>query len=193
MAQGFFGSIGSSPSLGINFKPFGRWDQTMRVIHNLKPAIKAASLAAQMSVCREISRRVKGHLKNQDLSWRPLSPRYLAQKEKKGYDERILLASGSYYHAIEVFTKGNQKIAFVGVKRGVYGKTLKGKKSRMQIADIAAIHEFSYNAKRRRPLWNPTIRELGGAKGIKKLYEHYFYNQLKRRGIPLTKVKKIRW
>jgi hypothetical protein len=47
---------------------------------------------------------------------------------------------------------------------------MNGKRSRLDIATIATIHEFS-RGKRipRRPLWNPTIKEMGSSKGIQKI------------------------
>lgn len=189
--MGFFGSIGDNPSLGVQFKPFGRWEETIYTTKRLKANIKAASLSAQMSVCREIARRVKAHLRDQDLPWRELSRRYVKQKEKYGRDPRILISHGIYYHAIEVFQKGNQKLAFVGVRRGIYGKTVKGKRGRLQVADYAAIAEFSYNPKFRRPVWNPTIRDMGNSPGLKALYSKFFYNALKRRGVPIAKINSL--
>lgn len=191
MAKGFFGSIGDAPSLGVHFKLYGKWEETIRTINRLNPAIKAASIAAQISVCKEISKRVKNHIRNNDLPWNPLSEKYLRQKADRGWDSRILIASGTYYHSIEVFTKGSQHLVYVGVRRGVYGKTLSGKKNNLEVAKIAAIHEFSYNPKRRRPVWNPTIREMGNIPGIKNLYIQHLYKQLKRRGIPISKVNNI--
>lgn len=194
MPAGFFGSIGNGPSLGVHFQLFGKWGEAIKTLQRLSPSIKQASIAAQSMVAKEIARRVKEHLRQQDLPWRPLSQKYKSQKSAKGWDKRILIGTGTYYHAIEVFTKGSQHLAFVGVRRGIYGKTLDGKKSRLQVAEIAAIHEFSYSAKRRRPLWNPTIREMGGTKGIKELYLQHLYKQLKRRGIPLRKLQGLpRW
>lgn len=180
----------SSGSLNLQFKTFGRWEETIKTLQRLKPAIKQASLAAQIRVCKEIARRVKGHLRNQDLNWRALSTSYKSKKAKYGWDKRILLATHTYYDNIEVFTKGNQHLVYVGVKRGVYGKKPNGKRNSLEVAKVAIIHEFSQNPRRRRPLWNPTIREMGGVKGVKSLYNLYLYQELKKRKVPISIIKK---
>lgn len=185
MAKGFYGGIGTWENPGIRFKTFGKWDETIRLMQRLKPAIKNASLAAQVIVCEEICRKVKNHLLKQDLPWVPLTKAYATTKANKSLDDRMLIAWGSYYEAIKVWRIGNQHMVMVGIRKGIYGKTPTGKRSRLEIAQIAAFHEFSANPLRRRPLWNPTIQELGGQKGIKSLYLKNLYNQLRKRNIPV--------
>lgn len=189
MARNFY----AQPGIGLQFKTYGRWDETIKTIQRLGPTIKQASVAAQMLVCREIARRVKAHLRNQDLNWRPLSPEYRAAKAAYGWDRRILLATHTYYDNIEVFKKGNQHLVYVGVRKGIYGRTPSGKRNRLELAKIAVIHEFSSNSKRRRPLWNPTIREMGGVTGLKELYTKHLHKELRKRRIPISAIGKIRW
>jgi len=189
MPKNFFGN----PGLTLQLKPIGKWAEAIRTFQRLDPAIKRASLAAQIAVCEEIAKQVKGHLRKQDLGWRALSPSYLAAKQAKGWDGRILLATHTYYDNITTFVKGTQHIAFVGVKRGIYGKKLDGKKNKLEVAVIATIHEFSNNAKRRRPLWNPTIRKMGSSKGIKALYLKFLTRELKKQRIPLDVINQLRW
>lgn len=189
MARNFFND---NAGLGIHFKPIGQWEQTVRTMQKMRYTIKAASLNAQIRLCKEIAKRVKGHLRNQDLPWRHLTPNYLRKKTAKGWDERMLIGSQTYYDSIKVITKGNQHLAYVGVPKGIYGPKLSGKgRNKLEVAQIAAIHEFSQNAKRRRPLWNPTIREMGGAKGIKQIYTDFLFKELRRKGFPVNKINSI--
>lgn len=184
MPRNFF----DEPKVRLQFKPFGKWDESIKLIQKLKPSIKKASQEAQIRVCREIIKNVKAHLRNQDLPWRKLGENYVKSKKQHGWDTRILMATHAYYNSIEIITKGSQHLVFVGVRRGIYTTRRDGKRNPLEVAQIAVIHEFSANAKRRRPLWNPTIRQMGGGKGLKILYEQHFYKQLKRRGIPITKL-----
>lgn len=171
---------------GIKFKLFGQWDETIRVLNKLSPAIKESSLIAQMKVCQDICKRVKNHLRKQDLNWEPLSENYLKRKEEYGFSSLILWAYGNYYNNIQAWQIGNQHFAYVGVKKGIYTKTLSGKRSRLDIATIAGVHEFSNGIKvPRRPLWNPTIREMDGTKGIQKLFVGFLRKELRARGIPV--------
>lgn len=170
----------------VEFKLFGQWDETIRILNKLSPRIKECSLIAQMKICKEICKRVKGHIKNQDLSWQPLSVNYAKRKSDHGLDGGILNAYGNYYNNVEAWQKSNQHFAFVGVKKGKYTRGINGKRSKLDIATIAAVHEFSSGRRiPRRPLWNPTIAEMGGAPGLKKLYVKHLVGSLRVRGIPV--------
>lgn len=171
----------------IEFKLFGNWEGTVRMINKLGPSIKQASLISQLKICNLIAKKVKAHLKNQDLDWEPLSERYAIRKENAGMDGRILMANETYYNNIQAWTKGNQHLAFVGVKKGMYTKEISGRRSRLDVATIAAVHEFAAGGSHipRRPLWNPTIAEIGGTKGIKELYIKHLVGALRVRGIPV--------
>lgn len=194
MPRSFFNKTNTPLNQGfipkVNFKLFGQWDQAIKTLNKLSPAVKECSLIAQMKVCQAICKRVKDHLKKQDLDWQPLSEDYLARKSEYGFSGLILWAYGNYYNNIQAWQVGNQHIAYVGVKKGVYTKDLKGKRSRLDIATIAAVHEFS-NGKKipRRPLWNPSIREMGGSKGISIDFIGYLRKELRNRGIPVRDIK----
>lgn len=170
----------------LQIKLFGDWDKTVRILNRLGPDIKKASLDAQMKLCQEVKHNVLGHLMNQDLGWASLNRHYSRKKGRKELDSRTLIAYGIYYHAIDAWTVGNQHLAMVGVRTGIYTRKMNGKRNPLEVARIALIHEFSRGNKiPRRPLWNPTIREMGGAKGFKKIYNHHLVNLLRRRGVPI--------
>lgn len=194
MGRGFITKT-DLPGPRIELKPVGRWDQAISTFQRLGPGIKRASIKAQTSVAKDVMKKVKDHIRNQDLGWKKLSPDYSTRKSELGLDPRILIAYGHYYHAVEVWHTGNRHMVFVGVKRGKYTQTISGKKSRLDIATIAYLHEFS-RGKRfpRRPLWNPTIQEIGGAKGIKERYIKYLKHWLRREGLPVTStIAKFSW
>jgi len=176
----------------LQFKLFGQWDETIRTLNKLSPTVKECSLIAQTKICNEICKKVKGHLKNQDLNWEPLTDKYMKRKEEEGLSGDILMAWGNYYNNIQVWTVGNQHFVYVGVKRGIYTKDVRGKRSRIDVATIAMVHEFSSGIKLpRRPLWNPTIAEMGGALGLKKLYVKHLVGSLRVRGIPVKSFMNI--
>lgn len=186
MPPGFFNN---KAGLGIHFKPMGKWEESIRHFQGLKRNLKVASQNAQIRLCKEIAKRVKEHIRYQDLPWRHLTQEYADRKDEDGWDDRILMASQTYYDAIQVITKGSQHMIYVGVPRGIYGPKIGGNgRNKLEVAQIAAIHEYSMNAKRRRPLWNPTIREMGNTKGIKAKYMDYLYKELRRRGVPIDKI-----
>lgn len=171
----------------IKFRLFGRWEEAIRMMNSLGPAIKKASVASQLKICQLIAQKVKNHLKYQDLDWEPLSDSYIQRKERSGLDGRILMSYQTYYNNIEAWSRTNEGFAFVGVRKGMYTKELSGARSRIDIATIAAVHEFAAGGGKipRRPLWNPTIGEIGGAKGIKQLYIDHLAKVLRVNGIPV--------
>ena len=159
--------IGNSiPKMEIEL--FGDWDEAIETFQNLKPKIKIASIKAQWKVCKEVEKKIKQHLINQDLNWKGLNVKYKARKSSLGLDGDILYAYGNYSRAIHTWENPGSSFVYVGVKKGIFTKTLSGKQSRIDISSIAYIHEFS--KKIARPLWNPTIEEMGGSIGLQAMY-----------------------
>jgi hypothetical protein len=177
----------------LTFELYGEWDKTIRTVQKVGPAVKIAGLYAQMKVASILKKKVIGHLLNQDLGWRALDDKYLAQKAKAGADTSILMAWNQYYQSIEMWHKSNEHTVFVGVKKGKYTYSVwDNRRSRIDIATIAFIHEFSRGSKiPRRPLWNPTIAEMGGEKGIKDLYVKHLMGKLRVMGIPVKQFKTL--
>lgn len=185
-------ATGSTGRPHLEISLFGDWAKVIKTLQRLSPDIKDASIKAQTKVAKEICKRVKAHLRNQDLSWEELSETYAAKKSEAGLDGRTLMAYKTYYDAIQTWTKGNQHMVFVGVKKGIYGRNLEGKRTKLEVAAYAAIHEFSSGRRiPKRPLWNPTIKELGGAKGIKKMYLGSLLAHLRLKGIPITEYRNL--
>jgi hypothetical protein len=117
-------NIGSSNYPQLEVKLFGRWEDAVKMTQKLGPSIKESGIKAQTKVVTELVKRVKAHLRNNDLGWKPLSPVYAARKSALGLDSRILIAHGEYYHAIEVWRIGNQHMVYGGVRKGRRGKQL---------------------------------------------------------------------
>lgn len=175
----------------VNFQLFGQWEKTMDVLKTIGPKVKNASVKAQFKVGNVIVKKVKAHIRNQDLGWEPLNPLYEFRKEKAGMSANTLMAYKTYYNNILVWQSGNgHHLVNIGVKRGIYTTEISGKRSKKDVASIAAMHEFSSGNKLpRRPLWNPTIQEIGGAKGIKKMYVNSLIWHLRMAGIPARKLR----
>ncbi len=96
------------------------------------------------------------HLQNQDLSWKPLDPAYLASKKKRGLSTATLIATSQLMQSITTELSGDRLSAFVGVLRS--GKRNDGEPPVL----IAEIHEFGSGARNiaARPLFRPTFKEV---------------------------------
>lgn len=198
MARTFFNKTNVPRRAGngryqLTFKLFGQWEETISVLNKLGPSIKQGSIKAQMKICQDIAKRVKKHIKLQDLDWQPLSEEYAKRKDEAGLSGNILEAYENYYNNIDVWTVGTQGYVFVGVKKGIYTRGLSGRRSKYDIATIAAIHELSQGRKiPRRPLWNPTIAELGGAPGLKAAFVGHLVGILRVKGIPVKSFMNLK-
>lgn len=172
----------------IKFQLMGDWDKAMSVVARLGPNIKQSSIKAQLRVAKEIGKRVRQHLRDQDLGWKELSPKYEKKKGKAGLNTKTLMAYNTYYDNIETWTEGNRHLICIGVRRGIYTKSLTGKKSKLDVATIAGIHEFASGRRvPRRPLWNPTLTMMGGQAGIRKMYINTLVYHLRLAGVPVQK------
>ena len=96
------------------------------------------------------------HLQNQDLSWKPLDPEYLASKKRRRLSTATLIATSQLMQSITTDLSGDRLSAFVGVLRS--GKRRDGEPPVL----IAEIHEFGSHARNiaARPLFRPTFKEV---------------------------------
>lgn len=177
----------------IEVTPLGRWEETIRTIGALSKTIKSSSHKAQLKVGTEIVKRVKGHIRKQDLGWEELGEVYSRKKRAAGLNGGTLIAYGKYYDSIKVWQKGDQHMVYAGVRKGIYTRSLTGKKTKLDVATIAAMHEFS-KGKRfpRRPLWNPTLEEMGGKEGIKTMYINSLIWWLRFNKVPIETQRTIK-
>lgn len=137
----------------MTMRRVGQWDVANALTSNLKRDLKRArdiSLKRFVLIGEKI---VLGHMAKQDLNWEPLSDKYKSWKEKKGYSNKILIRTSTYFQAITGWV--NDGTALIGVKRNVQNE--EGE----EIANIAKIHEYGSDARniQARPLWGPSWKE----------------------------------
>lgn len=141
----------NGPSLIV--RRLGPWEGANWQYKQLPKVIKAALLAEERKIANEIRRRVRGHIRNQDLPWKA------ASRSKKG--DKLLYETGTYYDNIKVWQ--SSLVTYVGVQKHVIQP-----RSKKPVYLIAQIHERGSRRKGipRRPLWRPTYLEMGGDVGI---------------------------
>ena len=130
----------------------GDWNRVNNVISHLATEMTAAKNICLQRFALKAEAVAKGHITAQNLGWRPLRGRTIAQKVKKGQSENIYVASGTYFRNITSTVKGNT--AYAGVMRG-------SSSSGSDLGDIARMLEFGSHVKRipARALWQPTFKE----------------------------------
>lgn len=160
--------------LSIDFKLLGNLAHSKNMLMGVAPDIRKAYLRSQSSIADKLLRIVRRHLVNQDLSWEPLS---LGTIDKKRHD-LILIDTETYLNSIDRFQSGYN--IFVGVKKGIMEP-----KTGMEVSRIAALHEFGTELIPARPLWEPSINELGGKSGIKEQFLNDLASRLTKRGFSI--------
>ncbi len=120
--------------------------------------VKSLKLAAELT-----DRKVTLHLDNQDLPWDPLSPQFLALKERKGFSTDIYTMTSAYRQAIATKVDATRLISFVGVLRPVPHKKPDGKGgATINMVQLGYVLEYGSIAASipARPLWRPTFEEM---------------------------------
>lgn len=158
----------------ILIKTIGPWKRELRKMRLLAPDIWASALWGQQKAAKRLVKIVKNHIIKQDLKdWAPNAPSTKRRKD----DWRVLVDSETYLNNIKAFRK--KFVYYAGVKRGVT------EPNGNETARIAAIHEFKSMATKggpRRPLWQPSIQEMGGKKGIRNIVRAAIIAKLIKRG-----------
>lgn len=167
-------------------KKIGNWDGAMDFFKQMGMRVKTVTLQSQKEICKELRDRVIKHIVAQDLEWPSLSEITKKIKNQTNKD-LILIDTELYMKSIKMWQVGNTWI--VGVKKGI---VYRRKGSFMSVDRVAILLEFGTTRMPARPLWQPTMNELGGAKGIRNYVAKKIYEKLKdqAKGTPVQITKK---
>lgn len=164
-------------------KKMGNWEGTLRMLKNLGYDVTDAYRKSQTDFAKSLRDRVIQHIKAQDLHWASLSPLTKLRKNQKNRN-KIYVDTETYLKSIMILKDGNN--ISVGLKRG---QPYKGRKDRSVTVDqVAMWMEFGTSKAPARPLWQPSIEEMGGAKGFRDKIASDIYERVKRisRGTGMT-------
>jgi len=147
----------------INITLTGNWTGAKMGLAALPAALQSSSIYGQRKAAEKLVKIVKGHINNQDLSWLPLAP------GTNSGDPRILVDTEAYYNAIKAWRSNFTYYAGVPVSamnhRGI------------SISEIATRHEYGFGVPER-PLWRPSVDEMGGAKGMARIVSMAIYRKI---------------
>ena len=162
----------------ITIKRFGNWAQARRATSTLDKSIKRAIRSAEEKIARRLIKIVKGHILSQDLPWVPLSP---TTKNRKGHDN-VYLDSRFYINSIKFWQKNY--VIHIGIPRGVMDAD-----GEVELWKVATWMEkgLPNRGMPPRPLWGPSIKELGGGpQGMANLVKESINRKLRREGWDIT-------
>lgn len=164
-----------------HFRMFGDWDRAKKLLNKLPKELQDISISTQRSITESFVRKIKAHLKSQDIpGWTPLNPKYADKKMGTYGHEDILMASLDYYQSIKAWRQ--DKVYYAGVPTGLHYDNGK------EIARVARIHEdwSMMPGKPHRPLWSYTFEtDLGGLKGLQKTTRDIIKKKLIAKGYPI--------
>ena len=140
----------------MGLEKVGNWAQGVKAVEELGKKMLQAQEIALKRVGLYAEGQAKLHIRNQDLGWKPLQPKTIADKIRKGFSTNILVQTSSYFQAITSWVDKDKGVAYVGVK-----KQVRNKETGELVADIAKVHEFGSKSGNipARPLWQPVNRE----------------------------------
>jgi hypothetical protein len=137
-------------------KKFGDWDLVMNLAKNMSGDVDNANRIALMQIAARAEAKAVKHLRDQDLKWRSLSPKYLEWKNKKGLSNKKLIATSTMMQAVTSQVNKQGTVSFAGVLRKARNKDGE------VIADIAKTMEYGSIVRGipARPLWKPVFKEM---------------------------------
>lgn len=154
----------------LKFTPFGDWDKAKILTKALPTTIRRSVLWGQEKAVRKLAKIVKQHILSQDLPALSQNPK---KKIRQG-EERVLIESGTYVDSISVWQQ--DFTYFVGVKPGLI------EPNGNEISKVAFWLETGTKNIPPRPVWGPSIEEMGGIKGINKIVLAVLAAKLKSQG-----------
>jgi hypothetical protein len=132
-------------------RKFGDWNKLDVLSKTLRTGLVESCHISVKLFALSAEKIAKEHISKQDLGWKPLSAQYAKSKQKKGFSEKILVRTSTYYQSITSWREGFS--GYAGVKKTVREPTGE------MVADIAKIQEYGNSKTPSRPLWQPTYKE----------------------------------
>ncbi len=134
---------------------FGDWGRLLNDLSTAPARLDRARRRALADIADRLEGAAVGHIRAQDLSWEPLSPKYLSWKIQRGYSENIYVKTATLFRGIT--SEVEEDRAFVGVRRGTIREA-----DGTDVVEIARWLEEGTSRMPARPLWEPTVEENTG-------------------------------
>lgn len=139
----------------ITIEKFGDWGLVMNLAANMANDTINARRHFLKLMGNEVVKIAKDTIENQ-LSWAPLSPKYAAEKERRGQGNKIYIATETYLSEIKSRVNSDGTQCFVGVDNQAR------EKNGESISMIAKVMEYGSVSRHipARPLWRPVMMEV---------------------------------
>jgi len=139
-------------------------DFTNAILSAFKEAWPAIVQQEGDRLSQEFIDRVKQVIDQQEQSWPPLNPRYLARKIRRGRDPRMLVSAGAYKESFEKSRIGGNNGDVTTWRMAP--SSSRHQESGLTFAQLGMVHEYGSPARRipPRPHWRPVLQEFEGKK-----------------------------
>lgn len=156
-------------------KKIGNWDKTIQTLKAVNIDIIETVKKSKLDLAKKLKNALVDHILSQDLNWEPLAAETIKRKNQKNKG-MIYMDTETYINAISIVRNG--KDVSVGIKKG---QPYKGRKDRSVTVDqVAMWMEYGTRRAPKRPLWQPTIDEFGGAKGFRDKIASDIYKRVQQ-------------
>lgn len=137
----------------------------INVIEPLKRAVRVAENEIER-LAGEVRDELVETIESQSLPLTPLSPAYLAWKQAKGLDTRILIRTGHYLRHIEKekTVSGPMIAYFIGVNRKARAVDEEGRETDLPLWLLAQFLEYGTRYMPARPHWRPVKQRMQSRK-----------------------------
>lgn len=152
----------------IKVNQTGNWNGLLRAFRDMGFDINTAARNGQQEAAKKLIKIVKGHIINQDLPWPKLNEH--TKNAKNSSD--ILIDTRLYFESINYWWEN--KTIKAGVKRGLHYP------SGVEISNVAAMLEFGTSKMPDRPVWGPSLEEIGGKEGLRDIVAESIVRKLQR-------------
>lgn len=159
----------------VKVSMLGNWPKAVKTFATLSPVVKRSIAMGQRKYARKLVAIVKGHIIQQDLGWKAASP------SKRG--SMLMIDTRDYYQSIRYWQKNYE--LHVGVPEHlIHGR------SGQKLWKVATWNERGTKKIPARPLWGPSIKELGGTKQVAIDVRDEIQKNLSILGLGVLEVKK---
>jgi hypothetical protein len=166
-------------------KTVGDWSGVIKFFKDSGIEVRKKTMDAQWEICKKLKSILIRHIIANDLNWANLSP--ITRANKKENKNMIYMDTELYINSIQVWRNGLN--AQVGLKKGA---TYRRKSGSVSLERVAMWMEYGTQKMPARPLWAPSIEELGGKEGIRDFVVDAIFRRLKwlAKGKPIKITKR---
>lgn len=170
----------------VSIRMEGEWIKFGSLINNLNTDIAIAASGAQRSFANKYKVAVKRNITEggKRFGYAPTSAKYVAHKANSGGGSTLLRWTDSFRDSVTIINKGMFQW-LVGIPKGIIRRPTAEKKRKqvLQVHEYANILEHGDGNIPARPIFQDTLRDMGGLARFKQFVTASLIQRLRMRGV----------